>query len=436
MSEAPFSLPSRRGPADAALPPAGWGARTARRLALRRLEGLREGVLRLEEPGLGLRRFGGATPEPAAQVRVESPAFWTALARGGHVGAAESYARGEWRCEDLTALVRLFLRNPEMMDGMEAGLARLAGLPRRAAQVLRRNHRPGARRNIAAHYDLGNDFFAAFLDPTLTYSCALFEEEGVDLEAAQHAKYERLLRKLRVAPGDRVLEIGSGWGGFALHAASRTGCRVTTTTISRRQYEEARERVARAGLEDRIEVLLEDYRDLRGTWDKLVSIEMVEAVGAEYLDTYFRVCAERLVPHGAMALQAITIADQHHARARREVDFIKRWIFPGGCLPSVESMAGAVARTPDLRIVHLEDWTPHYAETLRRWRARLQASRAEIRRMGYDAFLVRLWEFYLAYCEGGFEERRIGLVQLVLARGGRARVPAGRLEAPSGASRG
>ncbi|MDX1648695.1 MAG: cyclopropane-fatty-acyl-phospholipid synthase family protein [Myxococcota bacterium] len=425
MSEAPIPFSSGScevpAPRGADLPAS---VRLARRLALRRLGALREGALVLEEPGAGPQRFG-ASEGDAVRVRVHDPALWTALAGGGLVGAAGSYARGEWDCEDLAGLVRLFLRNPRTMDGVEGGVARLAALARAGRHLLRRNHRAGARRNIAAHYDLGNDFFAAFLDPSMTYSCALFEREGLDLEAAQHAKYRRIVDKLRVGAGDHVLEIGSGWGGFAIHAARTTGCRVTTTTISRRQYEEARERVARAGLADRVEVLFEDYRDLRGTYDKLVSIEMIEAVGAEYFDAYFRACAARLAPHGAMALQAITIADQHYERARRSVDFIKRWIFPGGCLPSVEAMARSVARTPDLRIVHLEDWTPHYPETLRRWRARFRAARPSIRAMGYDPFLLRLWEFYLGYCEGGFEERHIGLVQLVLARGG-GRVPAPR----------
>jgi cyclopropane-fatty-acyl-phospholipid synthase len=428
MSEAPLSLSSETPDVDAGPGVGGWPARLARHLTLRRLDGLREGALDLEEEGR-VRRFRGAAPGPEARVRVADPGLWTSLVSGGLVGAAESFARGEWECEDLTALVRLFLRNPEPMNGLDGGLGRLAALGRGLRHLRRRNDRRGARRNIAAHYDLGNDFFAAFLDPTLTYSCALFEREGMELEAAQRAKYERVLRKLRVGPGDRLLEIGSGWGGFAIHAASRTGCRVTTVTLSQRQLEEARERVARAGLADRVEVRLEDYRDLRGTWDKLVSIEMIEAVGAEYLDTYFRTCAARLAPHGAMALQAITIADQHYERARREVDFIKRWIFPGGCLPSVEAMARSAARTPDLRVVHLEDWTPHYAETLRRWRERFHAARSDLRRRGYDPFLLRLWDFYLGYCEGGFEERNIGLVQLVLARGGpRTPAPLGRLD--------
>ncbi len=398
---------------------AGVLRRAARRAAHARLAGLEHGCVEIEEGG-ERRIFGRATALVPLRVRVvvEDPALYTALASGGIVGAGESWMRGEWSCDDLAGLVRILLRNPGPMDGFDAGLSRLAELPRRALHRLRRNGRRGSRRNIRAHYDLGNDFFEAFLDPTLTYSCGVFERPDASMEEASIAKYERLCRKLELGPGDHVLEIGSGWGGFALHAASRYGCRVTTTTISPSQLERARERVARAGLSDRVTVLLEDYRDLRGSYDKLVSIEMIEAVGHEYFDTYFAACARRLRPEGRMALQAIVIADQAYERATRSVDFIKRWVFPGGCLPSVAAIAASTARASDLRVQHLEDLTPHYAETLRRWRQRFGENRRAIRALGYEDWLLRMWEFYLGYCEGGFEERHIGLVQMVLARPG------------------
>ncbi|MDX1649225.1 MAG: cyclopropane-fatty-acyl-phospholipid synthase family protein, partial [Myxococcota bacterium] len=307
MSELPCSFSPASPDLDAVAAVRGgapWHARLLGRLARRRLEGLREGALVLEEPGLPPRRFGDPQRGPSVRVRVhDAAALWTALASGGIVGGAEAYAEGAWDCDDLTALVRLFLRNPEGMNGFEGGPARLAGLLRALGHRARRNHRRGARRNIAAHYDLGNDFFAAFLDPTMTYSCAFFEDASVDLETAQRAKYDRIAQKLRLGPADHVLEIGTGWGGFALHAAARTGCRVTTTTISRRQLEEARERVARAGLEGRVEVLLEDYRDLRGRYDKLVSIEMIEAVGPDYLDSYFGQIDQLLKPDGMALIQ-------------------------------------------------------------------------------------------------------------------------------------
>jgi cyclopropane-fatty-acyl-phospholipid synthase len=299
---------------------------------------------------------------------------------------------------------------------MERGPARLARGARRVLHRLRRNTRAGARRNIRAHYDLGNEFFALFLDPGLTYSCAVFEKPEAGLEDAQTAKYDRICRKLRLAPGDRVLEIGSGWGGFALHAAGRYGCHVTTTTISRRQYELARERVAAAGLAERVCVLLEDYRELRGQHDKLVSIEMIEAVGADHLNDYFRACSERLSPDGAMALQAIVVEERHYASSRRNVDFVKRYVFPGGQLVSLGAICAALAAVTDLRVTHLEDITPHYAETLARWRARMSQNLDAMRALGIGDVFLRMWDYYLCYCEGAFRERANGVVQLVLEK--------------------
>ncbi|HNO60900.1 MAG TPA: cyclopropane-fatty-acyl-phospholipid synthase family protein, partial [Plasticicumulans sp.] len=272
------------------------------------------------------------------------------------------------------------------------------------------------RANIAAHYDLGNAFYQTFLDETLMYSCALFEHPGMSLAEASQAKNERICRKLGLRAGDHVLEIGTGWGGFALHAAGRHGCRVTTTTISREQYELARERVAAAGLGNRVTVLFEDYRELAGRYDKLVSIEMIEAVGHRWFDTYFRTCSRLLAPDGQMLLQAITIRDQEYARTKRSVDFIQRHVFPGGCLPSVQALADTVARVTDLRALHLEDIGPHYATTLRHWRERFLANLDRVRALGFDDTFLRLWEYYLAYCEGGFAERYLGTVQLLLAK--------------------
>ena len=305
------------------------------------------------------------------------------------------------------------------MEVLRAGAVRRSPSTTRCAAI----RGSGSRRNIAAHYDLGNEFFELFLDPTLTYSSGIFETPEATMEEASIAKYERLCQKLRIGPDDHVLEIGTGWGGFALHAAGRYGCRVTTTTISRRQYELASKRVDEAGLADRIEVLLEDYRDLSGSYDKLVSIEMIEAVGHEQLDTFFGVCGERLKPDGVMALQAITVPDKDFEAHARSVDFIKRYIFPGGELVSVGSVNAAASRATDLRLTHLEDLTPHYAETLRRWRTRMFQNLPRMRALGLDDRFLRMWEFYLCYCEGGFEERSIGLVQAVLEKSGARRAP-------------
>ncbi|HSH76304.1 MAG TPA: cyclopropane-fatty-acyl-phospholipid synthase family protein [Longimicrobiales bacterium] len=387
--------------------------RLARRAVHGRLERLREGRLTLVEGGRA--RVFGSGGEPSATVSVRDPGFFTAVALGGHVGAAESYVERGWDTDDLTAVVRVLVRNRDVLDGLEKGLARLARPARTLLHARNRNTRRGSRRNILAHYDLGNDFFAEFLDETMTYSCGIFSSPECSMRAASIRKYDRLCRKLELGPGDRVIEIGTGWGGFALHAASTYGCRVTTTTISERQHALASRRVEEAGLSGRVQVLRRDYRDLRGRFDKLVSIEMIEAVGHQYFGRYFRTCADLLEPHGLAAIQAITIQDRFYESARREVDFIKRYIFPGSCIPSLSVLAAATAPT-DLRLVALEDITRHYGETLRRWRRRFESNWARIRSLGYPEELRRLWRFYFCYCEGGFDEAAIGNVQLLFAK--------------------
>jgi cyclopropane-fatty-acyl-phospholipid synthase len=385
-----------------------------RRLLLAKLAGLRHGRLELVEAGQAW-RFGQGD---GVRIEVRAPAFWAAVAFGGSVGAGEAYMNGLWDCDDLTGLTRLLLRNRAVLDGMEQGLARLSVPLRALLHRMNRNTRAGSRRNIAAHYDLGNDFYRLWLDETMMYSSAVFEHPGMSLAEASTAKLERICRKLDLKPGEHVLEIGSGWGGFALHAAGRHGCRVTTITLSRRQCDLARARVAAAGLDHLVEVRLTDYRDMEGQYDKLVSIEMVEAVGAEHLATYFRQCGRLLKPEGAMLLQAITIADQRYEAALKEVDFIQKHIFPGGFLPSVTALATAMTRASDLRTVQLEDIGPHYAETLARWRHNFLQQLDAVRALGYPERFLRMWLFYFCYCEGGFRERDIGTVQMLLAKPG------------------
>ncbi|QJR13731.1 SAM-dependent methyltransferase [Usitatibacter palustris] len=387
----------------------------ARRLVIGRLEALRRGGVYLSE-GHEDHAFGTPGAGLQASLTVLDPAFYSEIAFGGSVGAGESYMLGHWKANDLTTLLRLMLRNRDVMEGLETGVARLTDPLRRVAHWMHRNTRAGSRRNIAAHYDLGNDFFELFLDETLMYSCALFTRPQMSLAEASVAKLDAVCAKLDLGPADHVLEIGTGWGGFALHAASRYGCRVTTTTISPSQYERACERVREAGLSDRITVLLEDYRDLGGRYSKLVSIEMIEAIGHDHFEEYFRCAAARLAPGGRMLLQSITIADHHYRRARGEVDFIKRHIFPGCCIPSVSALAQAMAEASDLRIVHLEDIGPHYATTLACWRENFLARLEEVRALGYPETFIRMWEFYLCYCEAGFAERALGNAQMVLAR--------------------
>ncbi len=392
----------------------------ARRAILGRLARLQHGRLLVREGGEEI--TAGDPAAPPVIITVHDPRFHAAVAFGGAVGAGEAYAAGWWSSDDLTGIVRLLLRNREALEGLERGSASLAGWLRRVAHALNANSRRGARRNIREHYDLGNDFFRLFLDETLTYSCALFERPVATLTEASLAKYERIAQLLDLRPTDHLLEIGTGWGGFALHAAARYGCRVTTTTISPAQLAVARERVAAAGVGDRVTLLGEDYRDLSGTYDKLASIEMIEAVGHEYYATYYQQCARLLVPRGRAVIQAITIPDERYEAARREVDFIKRYIFPGGCIPSRGVLAAAAATT-DLALVQADEIGLHYAETLRRWRANLLARRQEIKALGYDERFLRLWEFYFCYCEGAFLERAIGAAQLLYARAAAELVP-------------
>jgi cyclopropane-fatty-acyl-phospholipid synthase len=387
-------------------------ARRAVRAGLSRIE---QGSLTFVEGG-ERETFGPADSPLAATIVVDDPRLYRLLALRGPLGGAEAYLEGLWRCDDPTAVVRILARNRTALEALEGGLARLARPGLRALHALRRNTRGGSRRNIAAHYDLGNEFFSLFLDPTLTYSCGIFEHAGATLEEASVAKYERACRRLGLGPGDHVLEIGGGWGGFALHAARRHGCRVTTTTISRAQHELALRRVAEAGLSEQVSVLLRDYRDLEGTHDALVSIEMIEAVGHAQLDAFFRVATARLRPGGRMFLQAIVVPERDYERSIRSVDFVKRHVFPGGQLVSLGAICGALARTSDLRVTQLEDITAHYAETLRRWRERFLQNLDRIRALGLGERFLRLWEFYLCYCEGAFRERANGAVQIVLER--------------------
>jgi cyclopropane-fatty-acyl-phospholipid synthase len=398
--------------------------RLGRRLFLGKLAGLREGELTVIDAE-GEHRYGHRTPQCNLRARIEilHPQTYADAAFGGTVGGGEAYIRGLWRVDDLTALIRLMLVNREVMQSMEGGAAFATAPLRRILHWLNRNSPDGSRRNIAAHYDLGNELFALMLDETMAYSCGVFERDDATLYEAQIAKFERICRKLRLSPADHLLEIGTGWGGFAMHAAARYGCRVTTTTISREQHDWAAGRIAAAGLGDRITLLLEDYRDLGGRYDKLVSIEMIEAVGARYLDTYTAQCARLLEPHGAMLLQAITLQDQLYEEALGSVDFIQRFIFPGSFIPSVAAITDSLRRATDMKVFHLEDIGPHYATTLRRWRENFHARLPEVHRLGYPDAFVRMWDYYLCYCEGGFLERQLGDVQMLLTRP-RCRLPA------------
>ncbi|MGZ5269050.1 MAG: class I SAM-dependent methyltransferase [Ramlibacter sp.] len=387
----------------------------AARVLRSRLALLEHGQVTLVDQGRH-ETFGHSTQRCPLQctVHVRDRRFFAEVAFGGSVGAGESFMAGDWWTDDLTALVRIMIVNRDVLDGLDGGFSRVAEVARRLLHAAARNTRAGSRRNIAAHYDTGNDFFERMLDGTMMYSCAFFERADMDLHDAQVAKLDRLCRKLDLRPSDHLLEIGTGWGALALHAATRYGCRVTTTTISREQHALATERVRAAGLQDRITVLIQDYRDLAGSFDKLVSVEMVEAVGHQYFETFFRRCGELLAPGGTMVLQSITIADRQYAAARDSVDFIKRHIFPGCCIPSVGALVAAAARSSALRVVDLEDIGLHYARTLAHWRANLFSHADALRARGYPDALLRMFDFYLSYCVGGFAERALGDVLVVL----------------------
>jgi len=388
--------------------------RWMRRAILKRLDRLRAGQILLDEGG-EYRRLGRAG-DLEARIRVHAQEFYRRVALGGELGAAESFIDGDWSADDLPAALRIFAREVGAQSGNDVRWGRLRALAEKPVHALRRNTRLGSARNIHAHYDLGNSFFELFLDDTMNYSAGIFETPDSSMREASVAKMDRACRKLRLKPGDHLLEIGTGWGGLALHAATRFGCRVTTTTISAEQHALATKRVRAAGLESRVNILLEDYRKLSGTYDKLVSIEMIEAVGHEFLESYFRQCGRLLKPHGLMLLQAIVTPEHRYDESRRSVDFIRRYIFPGSCLMSVGRISEAVGRTTDFRTLHVEDIGPHYAETLRRWRQQFLANLDAVRRLGYDERFIRMWDYYLAYCEAGFEERIVGDVQMLFER--------------------
>jgi len=393
--------------------PMAWVDRRCRAAVLERFRQLDGGQLRARDPDGEWRVGVPGTLD--ASVEVAGGEFWRMLATGGSVGAGEAYEAGLWETPDLTGVIRLLAANRRALDAIDAGGARFHGWLRRGLHRLSRNTLGGSRRNIAAHYDLGNDFFARWLDDRMQYSSALFTDQARTLEAAQEAKLARIADRLRLGPDDHLLEIGTGWGGLAIYMAETTGCRVTTTTISGAQYRHAIDAVARAGLADRVRVLKRDYRELDGRFDKVVSVEMIEAVGAEYLDCYLATVRDRLDPAGLALIQAITIEDYRYASALKSVDFIKRYIFPGSFIPSVGAITAAMARSTDLGLIELFDLGESYARTLRCWRERFEAAWEDIRRSGFDEAFRRRWRYYLAYCEGGFAERAISDVQLLFA---------------------
>jgi cyclopropane-fatty-acyl-phospholipid synthase len=389
------------------------GALAARVLAPRLLDALRPGWetgrLVIELPDGSAHAFGPADDERRARVRIASPAFFRRLLLGGAVGLGESYVEGDWEADDLAAFLTLAALNEDRL-GVATPASGLLNLGNDLLHLARRNTRRGSRRNIAAHYDLSNEFFSLFLDETLTYSCAVFERR----------KYRLLADNAQLGPGDHVLEIGCGWGGFALLAAREYGCRVTGITLSESQHALARARVAEAGLSSRVEIRLQDYRDVEGRFDKVVSIEMFEALGREHWPVFFRKIEELLAPQGLAVLQLITVPDHRFEDYARHCDWIQKHVFPGSLLGSLHHVTGAMSRVSRLGVHHLEDIAPHYALTLARWRQAFLARLDRVRELGFDERFIRTWHFYLAACEAYFATRRLGDLQLVLTRPGNA----------------
>lgn len=353
-----------------------------------------------------------------AEIVIHDASFYMDMVSGGSIGAAEAYMTGDWSSPDLTRVMRVMLRNMDILNKLEGGIAKLSRPLLKGFHKMNENTQKGSRRNIAAHYDLGNEFFQLFLDPTMMYSSGIFPSNEASMEQASENKLRRICEKLQLCEHDHVIEIGTGWGGFAIFAAKHYGCHVTTTTISEQQYHLARQRVQQADLSDKITILMDDYRDLTGQYDKLVSIEMIEAVGWQYYETFFAACSSLLKPNGSMLIQAITIEDQRYEQAKNDVDFIQKYIFPGCCIPSIHALTTASIKASNMRLIHLDDFAGHYARTLNAWAEKLKQNIDQVLSLGYSEDFLRMWFFYLSYCEGGFSERAIGVSHLVFAKPG------------------
>jgi len=408
----------------AARQPSSMASRVARSLVMQQLTRLQQGTLVIREAGASDVTVGdGNSAYPVAELVIHNHSTWRDLLTGGSIGAAEAYVAGDWSSPNLVYLLRFFSRNIDLMNRFEDRFSWVTKPTLKGLHWLNRNTPEGSRKNISAHYDLGNDLFELFLDPSLMYSSAIYQAPESTLDEASAYKLNVICRKLELKPSDQVLEIGTGWGGFAIHAAKHYGCHVTTTTISAEQLALAKQRVEAEGLQDRITLLFDDYRDLSGQYDKLVSIEMIEAVGPQFLPSYFGQISQLLKPEGLALIQAINMPEQRYQRALKNVDFIQRYIFPGSFIPSFGAMVGAVREQTDLVLAHVEDLGFHYARTLNDWCQRFQAHSQNLHQRGYDDAFQRLWHFYFAYCEAGFSERAIGVAQIVMAKPGHKHAP-------------
>ena len=362
--------------------------------------------------------FGDSSSDEKVSVDIHSQEFYVMTGSGGALGIAEAYVAGYWSSDDVVKLFQIILRNRDILLSLEKGFAKLVKPINKMIHRGRQNTLKGSKENTLAHYDLSNDFYKLWLDPSMTYSCAFFNNDSVTLEEASIEKLDRICRKLDLSEDDSVLEIGTGWGSFSIHAAKNYGCKVTTTTISDAQFDYTRSRIKDEGLESKITLINKDYRDLDGKYDKIVSIEMIEAVGYEYIPDYFSKLSSLLKNNGLVALQGITYNDQNFEVYKNSVDFIKKYIFPGSCLISVAQIIDVIKKDTDLAMVDMEDITKHYAVTLNRWRKNFMDVIPKVKEMGYSQAFINMWEFYFLYCEAGFSERNIGDVQMIFAKSG------------------
>lgn len=392
-----------------------WMDTNARRLLLGALANLSKGYLVIKEEGEHM-AFGDAASPWQAEIQVRHPGFYRQVLFSGSIGAAEAYIQGHWDSDDVTAVVRLFAANLALLDAIETKFGWLTKPFNRMGHLLNRNTAEGSKRNILAHYDLGNAMYQQFLDKEMLYSSAVYPDEQASLAEAQLHKMKTICDRLDLQPGQTLLEIGTGWGALAIYAARHYGVDVTTTTISDAQFEYAKARVEAEGLSDKVTLLKQDYRLLEGRYDRLVSIEMIEAVGHEYLPGFFAKLSSLLKPDGRMLLQAITIADQRYDSYRKGVDFIQKYIFPGGCLPSVSEMNRQLTQKSDMVLWSLDDIGRDYARTLLHWRQNFEQALPQIRQLGYGEDFIRMWRFYLCYCEGGFMERTTSTVHFVAVK--------------------
>ena len=390
--------------------------KVARKIILGYFKEIKEGQITVKENSDHM-VFGEVTPKfpVKATIEVQNSRMYMDIAAKGLNGSADAFIKGWWTCDNLTNLVRIFTRNRDTANKFESGIANLAIWALKLSHSCRRNNLKESLRNIHAHYDLGNEFFSTFLDDTRMYSCAIFTKPESSLHEASITKIDRICKKLNLSPTDHLLEIGTGWGGFALYAAKNYGCRITSTTISQEQFIFSENLIKKNGLQDQVTILKKDFRELEGQFDKLVSIEMIEAIGHRLYKTFFQKCGQLLKPEGLLAIQAITITDNLFHESKDFIDFIKQYIFPGSCIPSISALCSA-ASSSDIKLFHLEDITPHYARTLKEWRTNFLKNKSRIKNLGFTNPFIRLWLFYLCYCEGGFIERQIGNVQMVFTK--------------------